>query len=121
MSPSKKEKSAGRKPRPLPPIKFARTPVEAISPEQQIVGAPLLGKIAAYDPVNREIELKIEEPLSVGDAIRVKGRTTDLSQRIERLSVGPRSVQSALPGEIVRIPIADSVSEGDAVYKIRGS
>ena len=121
MSPSKKTKPATRKPRSLPPIKFSRTPVEAIEPEQQIIGAPLLGKIAAYDNATREIELMIEEPLSVGDAIRVKGSTTDLTQRVERLRIGDKSIQSALPGEIVRIPIADSVTNGDAVYKIRSS
>ncbi|MDE2492203.1 MAG: hypothetical protein KGM24_15250 [Elusimicrobia bacterium] len=96
-----------------------RTPVEEISPEQQIVGAPLLGKVAAYDAKAREMTLPLEEPLTVGDALRVKGRATDLTQRVERLRVGGRAVQSALAGETAQVETADRVRPGDAVYKIR--
>lgn len=97
-----------------------RTPVSTISPDEQIVGAPLVGKVRAYDARRREMTLPLEEPLSAGDAVRVKGRDTDLSQRIERLSIGKRCVQSAMPGEIVRVSVADRVRAGDAVYKVRG-
>ncbi|MEK7389169.1 MAG: hypothetical protein AAB036_05695 [Elusimicrobiota bacterium] len=98
-----------------------RTPVSEISPEEQIVGAPLLGKVRSYDVKRREMSLRLEEPLSLGDALRVKGRDTDLSQRVERIAIGRRSVQSALPGETVHVSLADRVRAGDAVYKVRPS
>lgn len=98
-----------------------RTPVEDIAPEEQIVGAPLLGKVRDYDPKTREIRLDLEEALTVGDGVRVKGRTTDLIQRVERLRVGRRSVQSALAGETVQVEVADRVRPGDAVYKVRSA
>ena len=53
--------------------------------------------------------------------MRVKGRETDLSQRVERLSVSKHVVQSALAGETVVFSIADRVRVGDAVYKVRSS
>ena len=121
MRPSNKKRTPLRKPRSKAPLVFQRTAVEDIAPEEQIIGAPLLGKIIAYDHDLLEIQLAIEEPLSVGDAIRVKGRTTDLTQRVERLHVGRRSVQSALAGETVLLRIADTVAVGDAVYKVRSS
>ncbi|UPT72535.1 MAG: hypothetical protein M0D55_11210 [Elusimicrobiota bacterium] len=96
-----------------------RTPVTGISPDEQIVGAPFLGKVRAYDPRRGEMTIVLEEPVSNGDALRVKGRETDLSQRVERLCVGKSCVQSALSGETVVVAVADRVRVGDAVYKVR--
>ena len=110
-TPARKKAALPRAPR--------RTPVEDIAPEEQIVGAPLLGKVKSYDAKTREIALELEEALTVGDGVRVKGRTTDLIQRVERLRVGRRSVQSALAGELVLVEVADRVRPGDAVYKVR--
>lgn len=111
-----------RKPlKPAAPRVPRRTPVEDIAPEEQIVGAPLLGKVAGYDPKTRELTLELEEPLTVGDGVRVKGRATDLTQRVERLRVGERCVQSALAGETVGVEVADRVRPGDAVYKVRAA
>ena len=112
--PSAKKKAAA-------PCFPRRTPVELIAPEEQIIGAPLLGKVKDYDAKTQEILLDLEEALTVGDGLRVKGRTTDLTQRVERLSVARRSTQSALAGETVRIEVADRVRPGDAVYKVRGA
>ena len=96
-----------------------RTPISGISPDEQIVGAPFLGKVRAYDAKKHEMTILLEESVSAGDAVRVKGRETDLSQRVERLAVGKRCVQSALSGETVLCTVADRVRVGDAVYKVR--
>jgi hypothetical protein len=112
------KKSAAKK-KPAPPRTPRRTRVEDIAPEEQIVGAPLLGKVRTYDAKTREITLDLEEALTVGDGVRVKGRATDLIQRVERLRVGARGVQSALAGETVHVEVADRVRPGDAVYKVR--
>lgn len=118
MTRQKKTKKALKAPAPRVP---RRTPVEDILPEEQIIGAPLLGKVTAYDPKTRELTLELEEPLTVGDGLRVKGRSTDLTQRVERLRVGERAVQSALAGETVGVEVADKVRPGDAVYKVRAA
>ena len=112
-----KKKSPPQKTSSVPP----RTRVEDISPEEQIVGAPLLGKVKAYDAKTREITLHLEEALTVGDGVRVKGRATDLIQRVERLIVARRCVQSALAGETVQLEVADRVRPGDVVYKVRAA
>lgn len=108
-----------KKTRRTPPLR--RTPISGISPDEQIVGAPLLGKVRAYDAKKHSMTIRLEEPVSTGDALRVKGRDTDLSQRVERLAVGRRCVQSALSGETVVCSVADRVRVGDAVYKVRTS
>ncbi len=117
MKPSPKK--SPRQNKSSPPRVVRRTRIEDIAPEEQIVGAPLLGKVLAYDAKTREITLDLEEALTVGDGVRVKGRTTDLIQRVERLRIGRRGVQSALAGETVQLSVADRVSPGDAVYKVR--
>ena len=114
-------RTPARKPRAGTPKPPPRTPVEDISPDEQIVGAPLLGKARAFDARTRLLTLLLEEPLSVGDGLRVKGSSTDLSQRVERLRVAGRSVQSALAGELAEIEVADRVRPGDAVYKVRAA
>ena len=118
-------KKSAKKPSPVKkaalPKPPRRTRVEDIAPEEQIVGAPLLGKVRSYDPKTREMTLEIEEPLTVGDGMRVKGRTTDLTQRVERMRVAKRGVQSALAGETVLVEVADRVRAGDAVYKVRSA
>lgn len=118
---AKKKAPIKKKKRPAAPVAPKRTPVEDLAPEQTIVGAPFLGKVILFDPKTRELELELEEGLTVGDGIRVKGRTTDLTQRVERLRAAGRSVQSALPGEVVRVEAADKVRPGDAAYKVRAA
>jgi hypothetical protein len=98
-----------------------RTPVTEISPDEQIVGAPLVGKVRSYDARSGAFVVRLEEPLSVGDAVRVKGRDTDLTQPVETLRVAGKAVQSALPGENATLVAADRVRTGDAVYKVRAS
>lgn len=117
--------SAKRVPKKKPqkkPVKSAlplrRTPVSEISPDEQIVGATFLGKVRSFDPASGALALALEAPLAVGESVRVKGSQTDLTQRVERLSVGKQSVQSASPGEEILLVAADPVRVGDAVYKL---
>ncbi|MDX6770504.1 MAG: hypothetical protein SF051_13295 [Elusimicrobiota bacterium] len=111
----KKSRPAAKAKAPTVPT---RTPVWDISPEEQLVGAPLVGKVRAYDAKTREMTVRLEEPLSAGDQLRVKGKVTDLTQRAEHIRVGRRAVQSALPGETAFVAVADAVRPGDAVWKL---
>lgn len=95
-----------------------KTPVSAIAPEQQIVGATFLGKIKDYYARQGAATLVLEAALSVGETIRVKGFTTDLTQKVDHLEVNHRSVPSAVAGEGVGVKLADRARTGDAVYKI---
>lgn len=109
---------ARKSPEPPLPAPAPKTPVWRITPEQQIVGAVFLGKVRDYYSHVRAIALVLEAPLAVGDTIRIKGHTTDLTQKIERIELEHQSVQSAVSGEGVGIKVADRVRIGDAVYKI---
>src|SRR5271155_2245061 len=89
-----------------------KTPISEISPEQQIVGAVFLGKVKDFYTKLSAATVILEAPLSVGDTIRIKGHTTDLTQKVEHLEVDHRSVPSAAPGEGVGIMLADKARIG---------
>lgn len=117
MTAARKKKT--KKPAPKSSLrKVPKTPVSEIAPEEQIVGAPFLGKVRGYAPELGMMSLVLEAPLAAGDTIRVKGKATDLTQKVERMEVDGASAQSADAGDAVSVAIADRVTEGDAVYKI---
>jgi hypothetical protein len=111
MAEKKKGKKAGGQ---APP----KTPVWRITPDQQIVGAVFLGKIGDYYSHLGVATLVLEAPLAVGDTIRIKGHTTDLTQKVEHMEVNRLSVPSASAGDGVGIKLADKARVGDAVYKL---
>jgi hypothetical protein len=95
-----------------------KTPVWKITPDQQIVGALFLGKIDDYFAQIGVIALTLEAPLAVGDTIRIKGHTTDLTQKVDHMELERRGVASASAGDAVGIKVADRARPGDAVYKL---
>lgn len=105
-------------PKSRPLKKIPHTPVSEIAPEEQIVGALFLGKLRSFDPRAGLASLRLESALAAGDTIRVKGLTTDLTQKVERIEIRGLSVPNAEPGETVNLFLADRVKVGDAVYKL---
>jgi hypothetical protein len=119
MAKKTKKKSTKTKPKTKPAtLRVPKTPVSEISPEQAIIGATFLGKVQGFYAQIGVATLTLEAPLAVGDGIRVKGHTTDLTQRVEKLEVDHETVQSAAAGEGVGVLLADRVRIGDAVYKL---
>jgi len=62
--------------------------------------------------------LKLTGELMVGDKILIMGRTTDLTQYVTSLEIEHRKVPKAGPGMEVALKVAESVRQGDIVYKI---
>lgn len=56
--------------------------------------------------------------LQVGDTIRIKGHTTDLTQAVESIQLQHQAVQQAGPGQTVGIRVKDRVRKGDSVLKV---
>lgn len=56
--------------------------------------------------------------LGVGDAIHVKGHTTDLHHRVESMEVDYVTVATAGPGDLVGIRVPEKVREHDEVFKV---
>lgn len=62
------------------------------------------------------IEIQAGE-LRIGDTIRIRGKTTDYSQRVESMEVERQPIQTAVPGQEVGVKVQERVREHDLVYK----
>ncbi|OGL00131.1 MAG: hypothetical protein A3E31_06880 [Candidatus Rokubacteria bacterium RIFCSPHIGHO2_12_FULL_73_22] len=57
--------------------------------------------------------------LEVGDTVRVRGHTTDVTQAVESLQVEHRAVQRAERGTEVALKVRERVRRHDAVLRLR--
>ncbi|MCL6518196.1 MAG: hypothetical protein K6T99_00010 [Armatimonadetes bacterium] len=56
--------------------------------------------------------------LKIGDIIRIKGHTTDLTQPVESMQLEHETIQEAKPGMDIGLKVQDHVREHDIVFKI---
>ena len=56
--------------------------------------------------------------LALGDAIHIKGHTTDLRERVGSIEIEHHQVPSANKGASVGINVIEHVREHDVVYKV---
>jgi len=62
--------------------------------------------------------IELSSELRGGDAIHIKGHTTDFVQPITSLQIEHADVKAAKAGDSVGIKVDQHVREGDLVYKI---
>ena len=56
--------------------------------------------------------------LKVGDTIRVKGATSDFTQRVDSMQVERESIESAGPGQEIGIKTVEPARQNDTVYLV---
>lgn len=61
--------------------------------------------------------IEVEEPISVGDRIFIKGPTTDIEQTIDSMEIEHDKVQKAEAGQSIGMKVNARVRENDVVYK----
>ena len=78
----------------------------------------IIGKVSDFfaHPVVAGIELTAS--LNVGDTIKIKGHTTDLSVTVGSIQIKNANVTAAKAGDSIGIKVPDRVRKGDSVYKI---
>jgi len=60
----------------------------------------------------------LEDELSVGDMIHIKGHTSDFTQNVESIEVEHESLEKAKKGDDVGIKVKEHAREHDVVYKV---
>ena len=55
--------------------------------------------------------------ITVGDTIRIKGMTSDFTQKVDSMQIEHANVQSAGSGQSIGLKVSDRVRVGDLVYK----
>jgi putative protease len=56
--------------------------------------------------------------LEVGDTIRIKGHTSDFTQKVASIQIEGESVERARAGDDIGMKVAEYVREHDAVFRI---
>jgi putative protease len=58
--------------------------------------------------------------LSIGDTVRIKGTSTDFTQKIEDLEFDHKPVRKATRGQFTGIKLSQPAKPFDLVYKVTG-
>ncbi len=69
-----------------------------------------------YDKVRVAVIEIINQPLSIGDTIRIKGTQTDFVQVVSVLQIENTKVDSVEAGEICALHVQCPVQPGDMIY-----
>ncbi|MHA1860498.1 MAG: translation elongation factor-like protein [Candidatus Asgardarchaeia archaeon] len=77
-----------------------------------------VGEIAHYFSKISVAVVKLKGTLSVGDRIRIKGKTTDFEQVVESMQIEHKNIERAEAGQSIGLKVNSRVREKDKVYKI---
>ena len=58
--------------------------------------------------------------IAIGDTIRIKGNSTDFTQKVETLEFDHQPVKKAVRGQFTGIKISQPAKPFDLVYKVTG-
>lgn len=78
----------------------------------------LIGSVEDFFAHVGVMAVKLEDDLSIGDTIHIKGHTTDFIQTVDSIQINHQPVQHAKKGDDVGIKINERVRRGDKIYKI---
>lgn len=62
--------------------------------------------------------IKLEGGLKVGDAIHVKGSTTDFTTEVKSMQINREDVQEAGPGDEIGIKVPEKCRSNDEVFRV---
>ncbi len=62
--------------------------------------------------------LQLNEPLKLGDKIRIYGHTTNFTQRVNSIEIEHHPVVWVKPGDNVAVKVIGPVREHDVVYRV---
>jgi len=82
-------------------------------PKENVVGV-----ITHYFPHVQAAVIKLKAPILVGDMIRIKGHTTDLTQQVASMQIDHVSVTQAKKGQEIGLLVSSRVRQHDVVCKV---
>ena len=77
----------------------------------------IIGTVTHYFPKVRAAVVKLKAPLSIGEAVRIKGHTTDFIQNVNSIQIDRVPIQSAKKGEEIGLLVDSRVRTNDLVIK----
>jgi len=77
----------------------------------------IIASITHYFPKVQAAVLKLKAPLTIGDAIKVKGHTTDFTQTVTSMQIDHVPINSAKKGDEIGLLVNSRVRRRDTVFK----
>lgn len=77
-----------------------------------------IGKVTHYFNRIGVAAIELSDSLETGNFIHIKGRTTDIEQKVEAIQIDNRPITRAGKGQVIGLKVKDYVREHDVVYKI---
>ena len=75
------------------------------------------GQVKKFYPKTSVAAVNLTVPLSVGDRILIKGKTSNFEQVVESMQIEHDNVQRCAGGQCVGLKVTHRVREHDVVYK----
>jgi putative protease len=76
-----------------------------------------VGKVShVFGRINVAV-IEVEDTISVGDQVLIKGPTTDIKQTVDSMEIKHTKVKQATAGQSIGMKIKGHVRENDTVYK----
>jgi hypothetical protein len=69
-----------------------------------------------YDKISVAV-VKLGSGLKVGDAVHIKGKSTDFEQTIESMQLNHQNVEGGKRGDEAAVKLNEKAKEGDIVYR----
>jgi len=77
-----------------------------------------IGKVTHYFTKLGVAIIELDDALSLGDEIHIKGHTSDFTQKVESMQIEHQNIQTAKKGDVVGVKVKEHAREDDIVYKI---
>jgi putative protease len=79
-----------------------------------------VGKVFAFFAKVGVAGIKLDDALKVGDTIHIKGNTTDINMKVDRIEIDRQAVEEAKAGDSIGIKVPGKVRDHDVVYVVEG-
>jgi translation elongation factor EF-1alpha len=79
--------------------------------------AEAIGTVTHYFGHLSVAAVQLDQPLKMGDRIRIHGHTTDLVQTVDSMQVDHQEIEQAGPGDDLAIKVDGHVREHDKIYR----
>lgn len=77
--------------------------------------ARIIGVVTHYFPHVQAAVVKLRKPLATGDAVLLKGNTTNFEQKVESMQIDRVPIQKAKKGDEIGLQVKERVREHDLV------
>lgn len=82
------------------------------------MGEELVGTVKDYFVKIGVAAIELSGALSVGDTIRIRGHTTDVTQEVASMQIEKQAVPRAAAGQLVGIKVKEKVRAHDKVFRV---